>query len=308
MNPLRIRSAIVLAAPLLPLAPLGAQTAPEPIVTDRPSESAGPSVVPRFALQIEAGYKFSRFDQGEKRTDTQQLPDLLLRYGAFERIEARLTMTGFSFKNLGSPEACRKEVGFNDVSIGAKWALVDEQGRRPAVSLLGDLSFPVGDAEFTDDFVNPKLLLPLILSYLLIGGLFDILMGLTTPIADLLPASAFPDVWVHRFTAAGVLVVISLLVGVIDQSAVGSRVGRSFENKILMRFAPYALLRSLSRRLFGKDVPGQLQPALLSVSPDVRTLAFIVEEHTDGEFTLFVPLAAAPGVGNIQIVSATKVE
>ena len=158
MNSLRIRSAIVLAAPLLPLAPLGAQTAPDPIVTDRPSESAGPSVVSRFALQIEAGYKFSRFDQGEKRTDTQQLPDLLLRFGAFERIEARLTMTGFSFKNEGSPEARRKEDGFNDVSIGAKWALVNEQGRRPAVSLLGDLNLPVGDAEFTDDFVNPKLL------------------------------------------------------------------------------------------------------------------------------------------------------
>ena len=158
---------------------------------------------------------------------------------------------------------------------------------------------------FMDGFL---LLLPLILSYLLIGALFDILIGLTTPIADLLPASAFPDVWVHRFTAAGVLIVISLIVGVIDQSPVGSRAGRSFENKILMRFAPYALLRSLSRRLSGRDVPGQLQPALLSVSPDVRTLAFIVEEHTDGEFTLFVPLAAAPGVGNIQIVSATKVE
>ena len=55
--------------------------------------------------------------------------------------------------------ARRREDGFNDVSIGAKWALVDEQGRRSAVSLLGDLSFPVGDAEFTDDFVNPKLLL-----------------------------------------------------------------------------------------------------------------------------------------------------
>jgi len=109
MNPLRIRSAIVLAAPLLPLAPLGAQTAPEPMVTDRPSESAGPSVVPRFALQIEAGYKFSRFDQGEKRTDTQQLPDLLLRFGAFERIEARLTMTGFSFKNEGSRKKAGRE-------------------------------------------------------------------------------------------------------------------------------------------------------------------------------------------------------
>ncbi len=79
------------------------------MVTDRPSESAGPSVVPRFALQIEAGYKFSRFDQGEKRTDTQQLPDLLLRFGAFERIEARLTMTGFSFKNEGSRKKAGRE-------------------------------------------------------------------------------------------------------------------------------------------------------------------------------------------------------
>ncbi len=158
---------------------------------------------------------------------------------------------------------------------------------------------------FMDGFL---LLLPLILSYLLIGGLFDILMGLTTPIADLLPASAFPDVWVHRFTAAGVLIVVSLLVGVIDQSPVGSRFGRSFENKILMRFAPYALLRSFSRRLSGGDVPGQLQPALLSVGPGARTLAYIVEEHADGNLTMFVPFAAAPGIGKIQVVAAQNVE
>ena len=151
-------------------------------------------------------------------------------------------------------------------------------------------------------------LLPLILSYLLIGGLLDILMGLTTPLADLLPASAFPDVWVHRFTAAGVLIVVSLLVGVIDQSPAGSRFGRSFENKILMRFAPYALLRSFSRRLSGGDVPGQLQPALLSVGPGARMLAYIVEEHADGNLTMFVPFAAAPGIGNIQVVAAQNVE
>ena len=152
------------------------------------------------------------------------------------------------------------------------------------------------------------LLLPLLLSYLLIGALFDMLMALTAPIADVLPESAFPDVWTHHFTAAGVLVVICLLIGLFDESKTGKRIGGWIERKILIPFAPYALLRSLSRRLSGRDVPGQLQPALLSMSPDVRTLAFIVEEHADGEFTLFVPLAAAPGVGNIQIVSATKVE
>ncbi len=152
------------------------------------------------------------------------------------------------------------------------------------------------------------LLLPLLLSYLLIGALFDMLMALTAPITDVLPESAFPDVWTHRFTAAGVLVVICLLIGLFDESKTGKRIGGWIERKILNRFAPYAVLRSLSTRLSGRDVPGQLQPALLAVAPDARMLAYIVEEHADGNLTLFVPLGSTPGIGTIQIVGNAKVE
>ncbi len=160
-------------------------------------------------------------------------------------------------------------------------------------------------ARFGNGFL---LLLPLLLSYLLIGALFDMLMALTAPITDVLPESAFPDVWTHHFTAAGVLVVICLLIGLFDESKTGKRIGSWIERKILNRFAPYAILRSLSSRLSGRDVPGQLQPALLAVAPDARMLAYIVEEHADGNLTLFVPLGSTPGIGTIQIVGNAKVE
>ena len=152
------------------------------------------------------------------------------------------------------------------------------------------------------------ILLPLILSYLLIRALFDVLLVLTAPIADLIPESDFPEVWVHRLTVVVVLVLLSLFVGLVGESPMGKRLGQWFETKVLSRFAPYAMLRSFSRRLTGDDVPGQLQPALVSVGTGARMMAFIVEEHSDGNLTLFVPFAAAPGVGNIQIVAAERVE
>ena len=101
---------------------------------------------------------------------------------------------------------------------------------------------------------------------------------------------------------------ICLLIGLFDESETGKRMGNWLERKVLNRFAPYALLRSLSSRLSGRDVPGQLQPALLAVAPDARMLAYIVEEHADGNLTLFVPLGSTPGVGTIQIVGQAKVE
>ena len=151
-------------------------------------------------------------------------------------------------------------------------------------------------------------LLPLILSYLLIRALFDVLSVVTAPIADLLPEGDFPDVWVHRLTAVVVLVLLSLFVGLVGESAMGKRFGHWLERKVLSRFSPYAMLRSFSQRLSGADVPGQLQPALLSVGAGARMVAYIVEEHADGNLTVFVPFAAAPGFGNIQIVAAERVE
>jgi hypothetical protein len=125
-----------------------------PIVTDRPTDSAAPVLVPRRTFQLELGYKWSRLDDDSGRTDTHLLPDLLARYGISRKVEARLVASGWSFQSGDTdlPD------GFNDISLGGKFALAEERGRRPQMALLVDLSVPVGDAEFTNDEIIPKLL------------------------------------------------------------------------------------------------------------------------------------------------------
>jgi hypothetical protein len=125
-----------------------------PIVTDRPTDSAAPVVVPRRTFQLEFGYKWSRLDDDSGRADSHVLPDLLARYGISRRVEARLVAPGWSFQSsdMDLPN------GFNDISLGAKFALAEERGLRPQMALLVDLSLPVGDDEFTNDEVIPKVL------------------------------------------------------------------------------------------------------------------------------------------------------
>jgi uncharacterized membrane protein len=152
------------------------------------------------------------------------------------------------------------------------------------------------------------LLLPILISYLMLGQLFDMLMALTQPIVDVMPRSPFPDEWTYKLTAAAVLIVVSVLAGVAANTRAAQRFGKWFERSFLNRFPPYSVLKSLSRWISGKDAPEQLQPALLSITPDSRMLVAIVEELPSGELTVFVPLAPTPGVGFLQIVKPDKVE
>jgi uncharacterized membrane protein len=151
-------------------------------------------------------------------------------------------------------------------------------------------------------------MLPFLISYILLGGLFDALLALTQPLIDILPAGIFPDAWTHRFTAAAALIVIFFLAGLAARTSAGRRLGNWIEDRVLSRFAPYNVLRSFSRRIAGRDVPDELQPALLESNPGIRELAFIVENPAEGDLTVFVPLAPTPGIGTLQLVSRDKVE
>ena len=124
------------------------------IVTDRPTDSASALVVPLGSFQLEAGYKFSRTEDDLGTTDVQVLPDLLARYGVASKVELRLVAAGWTIQSGDGGDAS----GGSDISLGAKIALVNGIGRRSHMGLLVDVSVPVGDDEFTSDYVVPKVL------------------------------------------------------------------------------------------------------------------------------------------------------
>lgn len=129
-------------------------SSPGPMVTDRPTASASPLVIPRRTFQLEMGHKGSRTEGEPEALDAQVLPDLLARYGINRKIEVRLAAAGWTLES-GPGE---RPIGISDISVGAKIALAEEKGRRPQMGFLVDVSLPVGHSDFTTDRVVPKFL------------------------------------------------------------------------------------------------------------------------------------------------------
>lgn len=151
------------------------------------------------------------------------------------------------------------------------------------------------------------ILLPFLIAYLLLGQLVDLLLSLTQPIVDVMPGSLIRSEGMQRLFAFLVLIVLCILVAQVAHTTLARRFGRWFEDTVMGKFPPYALLKSLSQRLSGEEQE-RLQPALMTVAPDSRMLVAIVEELPDGDLTVFAPMAPAPGMGFLQIVSPTKLE
>jgi uncharacterized membrane protein len=76
--------------------------------------------------------------------------------------------------------------------------------------------------------------------------------------------------------------------------------------KILDRIPGYTLLRSLSRQFSGGEEGVSFSVALVEIE-EALVPAFLVEEHEDGSFTVFVPSSPTPTVGALYILPRERV-
>lgn len=123
------------------------------LVTDRPTDSVSPIVVPKGRFQFEAGYRYARLETDSFSVDQHTFPDFLFRYGLGERYEVRLYTAGWDVKEVGGGET---ETSFSNISVGTKIELLPKWGRLTKSSLLVDLALPTGSDR--DKYVVPKAL------------------------------------------------------------------------------------------------------------------------------------------------------
>ena len=117
------------------------------LITDRPDFTESPVVVPQGSIQVELGGTA----ESSNSFTTIALGETLVRYGIFESLELR----------LGAPSRISGDVddaGFNDASIGLKWEL-GSMGETWDVGLIGIVSLPTGDKDFTSDAIDPSFIL-----------------------------------------------------------------------------------------------------------------------------------------------------
>ena len=143
---------------------------------------------------------------------------------------------------------------------------------------------------------------PLYLSVLLLLKAMQSLVGLVRPVAMLLPAW-FPA---ERALSLLLVLIVCFLIGVAVRTAAGRAIRERIEKSLFERIPGYALLRSLTQRIAGKDEERAWKPALVEIE-EALVPAFIIEELDDGRFTVFVPSVPTPFAGAVYVLAPERV-
>jgi uncharacterized membrane protein len=144
--------------------------------------------------------------------------------------------------------------------------------------------------------------LPAWLTVLLLLKALMQLQVIVKPVGAVLPEGV-----VHpRVMAVLALLAICFAVGALVRTAIGRQVGRAVERTVLERLPGYTTLRSVAEQLGDMENARGFKPALVEIE-EALAPAFIVEEHADGRFTVFLPSAPTPAAGTILIIDGARV-
>ena len=143
---------------------------------------------------------------------------------------------------------------------------------------------------------------PAYLAFLLLLKGMQSAAGLLGPVAALMPGGiAEQEVLSLTF-----ILLVCFFVGVAVSTRVGRAVRRRIEREFFEPLPGYALIRSLTQRLAGQGNETAWKPALVEIE-EALVPGFIIEEHEDGQYTVFVPSVPTPLAGAVYILARSRV-
>lgn len=151
-------------------------------------------------------------------------------------------------------------------------------------------------------------LLPLLLLYLVLAEAVQLIVALATPIADLFPAGIFDNVDHPVLLALILLLIVSFVLGLLLRMAYLRRMGDWAERYVLARVPAYNAIKHLSRGLIGaSDEHALFRSAVVTSVNGERQLAYLVEDHGNGDVTVLVPRPPTAFAGDLFVVPRERV-
>jgi hypothetical protein len=127
----------------------------EPLATDRPDFTEASSTVGLGRTQFEFGYTYIRDEEAGVEFDGQSYPELLTRIGMFtEWFEFRI---GWNYAHERTSTAGIETAvdGAEDLYLGCKLFLFEQDGWLPEVSIVPQMTVPTGARAFTTEEIMP---------------------------------------------------------------------------------------------------------------------------------------------------------
>ena len=145
-------------------------------------------------------------------------------------------------------------------------------------------------------------LVPVYLAVLLLLKAAASLVKFVAPLAKLLPD------WLPADNILSLLLILLLafLVGVALRTRTGRLTRERVEKSLFERIPGYALFRSLTNQLAGQDRETTWKPAMVEIE-DALVPGFVIEEHADGRYTVFVPSIPTPFAGAVYVLARERV-
>ena len=104
-----------------------------------------------------------------------------------------------------------------------------------------------------------------------------------------------------------VFAMICLFVGFAVRTSIGQSIGRFLSSKIFNHVPGYQPLRNIARQFSDMKATEGFKPALIEVEDGCLAPAFLIEDHGDGQSTVFMPSVPTPMAGAIFIMPSERV-
>lgn len=125
----------------------------EPLVTDRPDFTEASTTVGQGVVQLETGYTFTSDAADGVRTANHSFPETLLRVGILaDWLEFRVDWN-YEIERTRAGGVATTRSGADDLTLGFKIALTEQQCNLPETAIILQLSVPTGGDAFTADEV-----------------------------------------------------------------------------------------------------------------------------------------------------------
>jgi uncharacterized membrane protein len=151
------------------------------------------------------------------------------------------------------------------------------------------------------------ILLPILLLIIVLKEFVELMIGLATPIADLLPKKLIESVPETEVLAVLLIVVTSLVIGLLSMIPVVRAAGESFERRVLSKVPVYLPLKSLLQALLGSEEAEKFQPAFIKNDDGSLEPCYIVEDIGRPRLFVLVPWTPASFAGSLKLIPRERV-
>jgi uncharacterized membrane protein len=101
------------------------------------------------------------------------------------------------------------------------------------------------------------------------------------------------------------MILVCFVAGLIARTGWGRTAAEPLERTVLRRVPGYAFVRTVTRGLAGLQGEKDVAVALAWIE-DAWVLSFVLERHTSGLHTVFVPSAPTPAAGSVYYLPADR--